>query len=336
MKYWNCFLILLLLITRSHTYAQVIDEIDESVGIVEWQFPTSEAAQLQTHLLQKELGEKENIKNAIYPNLSEVNEGSSPYEIEKFAQHAINVYKSFVAGRSHFSKPFLINISDYTPYIIKKLINEGVRIFSFSSVIRDFEWEALEDLIKSNPDVLFFVSTAHISGNSIPQEKLNETPSRLAFEKVPNVILVGCLEYYAYHIEAHDQGKTLGSKENPYSIDNQPVKKATQYFMMNCRSSGVFAKRFGGTSAATPYLASLASMTLKYLKSKNLPLTRSNVLGQMKRLFHKTFAIEKDRSLREVSFFSIDTILKNAGEPLITDRIWIHGYSEFPKALTFQ
>ena len=130
--------------------------IDESIGIVEWQFPTSESqwSTLQTHARQQLFRETVGLGSAFFPNLSEANVDIATPQLEKYIQHANNVYNSYVAGRSDFPRPFLLNFSDATPNAIQSLINAGVRIFSFSSVTRDFEWTALEDVIKTSPEVL--------------------------------------------------------------------------------------------------------------------------------------------------------------------------------------
>lgn len=312
--------------------------IDESVGIVEWQFPWETADQLATHPLQNVLRSDPAFatSTAIYPNWASGGRRPAPgsERNDPISKHGAGVYGSFVAGRRQFTKPLLLNLNDDTPRVLERMIREGVRVFSFSSAIRGQESKLskeLEKVIKNHPEVLFFVATPHIAGNNIPVGELNETPSRLALQGVPNVILVGCLEHYPDNILADQSGKKLGTAKNPFVIDNQPFTGAQQLFMMNGRSTqAVGGLPNGGTSAATAHLASLTSMVITSMKSRGLPIKRENIMRELKSLMHKTKAQEKNGTIKDVEYFTIDTILANAKAPLITESIWLPGYTGFP------
>lgn len=295
--------------------------VSGGIAFVEWQFPGDEERRLEVHPVQQVVaGALDDAgKRAFFPFRSEL---VTEPELRDLTQHGLDVFLTYRLGRAEFEKPFLLNFSSSLPAAMEELIARGVRFFSFSSVVRGIRWAELESVIRRNPEVLVFVSTAHIAENDVPLAELSESPSALALEQTPNMVLVGCGEMYRYHGNAATEGREFGTAGNPVAIDNQPTGGLGKYHMLNCRSVEPFAPGFGGTSAAAPALATLAHHVHRQLEAKGLPLTRENLLLNLDKVMHSMTAAEKDGSIRQISVFTLDTVLANQGRELITEKIW--------------
>lgn len=103
-----------------------------AAALVEWQFPVENRSTLET------------IAPALYPNVSELNANDPIENLTRLTNHAKWVASTYEAGRGDGPAPFLLNFSDALPQVIETLIKGGVRVFSFSSSMRDVQWEALE------------------------------------------------------------------------------------------------------------------------------------------------------------------------------------------------
>ena len=149
--------------------------VQDSVALVDWQFPTTASTEIRVHPLQRLLLQDKahaSLRPAFYPHLSEENAKDSERGLAKLVQHAERTYRAYVAGRKRLGWPFLLNISEKTPAAMRLLIAHGVRVFSFSSGSKT-RLAGLEAVVRDHPAVLFVVATPHISGNSI-------TPCRAA------------------------------------------------------------------------------------------------------------------------------------------------------------
>lgn len=308
-------------------------------ALVEWQFPTAVTDGLRVDPLQERLCRDESLallRPAFYPQLSEENSKESELGLARLVKHAERVYLAYAAGREQLERPFLVNISTATPDALRALIQNGVRIVSFS-VGSKSRLAGLDDVVREYPEVLFVVSTPHISGNSISVEELDERPSVLAARGFANVILAGCLEYYSDDIEADRAGRTMGTKDTPFHVVNQPVAPAArQVFMMTGASTRSFAEGFGGSSAAAAHLASLLAMILAHRSALGQPTTAADLLAELDRVTHRTLAREKSGDIHEVRYFTLDTILLNAHRPLVTEAIWWGGLTGYPEPVAFQ
>lgn len=290
-----------------------------SVALIEWQFPTSPS--LSVHPLQQRVAEDASLAPALYPNLSEANATESEWGLSRLVEHAERVHHAFVAGRDGIDPPFLLNISTRTPDAVRAVVAHGARVVSSSAGSTD-TLTGLEAVVAEHPDVLFVAATPHISGNSIPVEAIGELPSILAVRGVPNVILAGCVEFYGDGVDAARAGQPLGTEQNPLHVDNQPAGDARQVFLLSCRSTRAFAEGLGGTSAAAPHLASLLALIVGARTARGLPTSTDDAWADLDRVTHRGLAREKTGEVREVSFFTLDTVLLAAGRPLVTESIW--------------
>ena len=297
------------------------------VALVEWQFPLeADADGLRAHPHQRALTEDPHhaaMRPAFFPALSDENQSETAHMMNKLTRHARQVSQSFGAGRESSMPPFLLNISAVLPDALEHLIaHEAVRILSFSSGSKS-RLAGLDALLVAHPEVVLVAATPHISGNHDSVELLAERPSILAARGVPNVVLAGCLAFYEDGVEADRAGQPLGSRDNPFSIDNQPVQvEAPQVFMMNCRSGASFAPGAGATSAAAPHLANLLALIGERLAARGAPPTAGEMLAGLAAVTHRAWAREKTGEVHEVRYFTLDTILVNAGRPLVTEAIW--------------
>jgi hypothetical protein len=314
-----------------------------AVALIEWQFPVDQPPGLPIHPLQRNWlshPEAVDFSPALYPNLSEESKKETPYGLARLTKHGERCARTYAAGRANFTPPFLLNVSTTTPNAVQALIKAGVRIFCFSIGGRGEDARLLEWVpatVRDNPDVLFVVSTPHISGNSISVEKLNETPSVLAGKGHKNILLVGALRFYEEDIKAQRAGRKLGSVDNPFFVDSQPANKnVPQVFMMNDKSTREFVEGFSGTSAAAPHLASLLGLIAEDLvrKGSKTPLSSAALLAELNRVTHHAAATEKSHEIHDVSYFTLDTILFNAGRPLISKAIWGEFVKESPAPLS--
>lgn len=308
-----------------------------AVALVEWQFPTSPSAAIRVHSRQAALRDdpaRAPRRPAFYPELSEQNTDEGESALARLVRHAERTYQAYAAGRPQFAPPFLVNISKETPGALRAVIAEGVRIVAFSSGAKT-TLAGLDEVVREHPEVLFVVATPHISGNSISVEALDERPSVLSTRGHRNVLLAGCLRYYEADLEAERAGQTLGTRENPFTVTNQPVaSEARQVFMMSCESTRAFAEGFGETSAAAPHLASLLELAHARRAARGLTSTASELLAELARVTHRTWAREKSAEVHEVPFFTLDTVLLNARRPLVTERVWWGGIAGHPAPIS--
>lgn len=297
------------------------------VALVEWQFPMDGslgADSRQAALVADPAFAP--LRPAFYPTLSEENASEGEHMMGKLMTHATQVAQSYAAGREALAPPFLLNISEMLPRALELLIaKENVRIVSLSSGSKT-RLAGLDDVLRGHPEVLLVTATPHISGNSIGVDELGERPSVLATRGFPNVVLAGCLSFDADGLEADRAGRPLGSAENPFWIDNQPAwaawGAAAQVFMMSCRSGFSFAPGAGATSAAAPHLASLLALVGNRLAARGEAVEAGAMLAGLAELTHRAMAREKTGEVREVAYFTIDTVLLNARRPLVTEAIW--------------
>lgn len=296
-----------------------------AVAIVDWQFPMAGDPGVAVHPRQRELlanPARRSLLPALHPNLSEANASSSEWSLERLGKHARRCAASFALGRTDASA-FLLNVSAATPAVLEVLADEGLRIVSMSIGGRDEEARHLdwvERLARAHPELLFVVSTPHISGNSITVEALGEVPSVLATRGLPNVLLVGVLRDHDLEDPALPPP---GTKERPFHVDNQPVgESARQVYMVNGRSTRVFVEGFGGTSAAAPHLAALLALIATHRQSRGETIDASALLEELDALCLSVWAREKSGHVHEVKSFTLDTVLLNAGRPLVSEAIW--------------
>lgn len=309
----------------SHGPRQTGGALSSSVALVDWQFPHESSPTLPVHPRQRALIQDPDalaLRPALYPGLSEESEAAKPGGLARLTLHGTRCAGSYAVGREQFTAPFLLNVSTATPAALRRLIDEGLRIVCFSIGARAEEaphlaW--LEKLVRERPEVLFLVGTPHISGNGISVETLDEVPSSLA-GRHENVLLVGALAFYDYQLDEKVEAR-LGTKENPFHVDNQP-STARQLYMMNPRSTRVFVEGFGGTSAAAPHLASLLSLVAEARIARGEVVDARSLLKDVEALTHRTMAREKSGLIHEVSYFTLDSILLNAGRPLVHRSIW--------------
>ncbi|MFC1610941.1 hypothetical protein ACFL6C_08275 [Myxococcota bacterium] len=313
--------------------------IDEAVAIIEHQWTVEEEPRLAVHPLQTELNSESRfaLKSAFYPNwggiLDDARDPDAAYQ-EGYKVHDERVYATQKAGRSTQVNPFLLNLSRNLPEAIEQLIEAGVKVFSISiAVCRGARWRELDTVIRAHPDVLFFVANAHIDGNNTTLKELKDYPQYMALEGVPNVILVGTMDYYRSHVATHRDGMSLGSTDNPFDIHTQPANDACQYFMVGTRAPKQAFNGEGASSGATPLLASLTGLVIKSMKARGIPLQRDRILEELEKLFHRAHAREKDGRVHEVSYFTIDTLRLNAGEDPLPDATWWDDVLEHPQPL---
>jgi hypothetical protein len=311
-----------------------------SVALIEWQFPAETNSLLRVHPLQAEwLGTPSQaaLWPALYPQISEASKVESSQSLKRLMKHGERCALAFMLNRKTFTPPFLINVSESTPAVVQNLISAGVRIFCFSIGGRGEDAKLLkwiDSMVQDHPEVLFIVSTPHISGNSIGVQELGEIPSVLATQGRKNVLLVGALRFYDQNIEQHRAGQILGTAANPFFIDNQPVDThVQQVFIMNDLSTREFVEGFSGTSAAAPHLAGLLGLVAEHLVNQSKPVTADALLAELGRITHRTMAKEKSGVVHEISYFTLDTLLLNAGEPLLKKKIWGEFINESPTPL---
>lgn len=300
-----------------------------AVAIVDWQFPVEQPPTLSIPPLQRRwLAEAVPFAPALYPNLSEASKAENPHALARLTKHGSRCARAYAAGRSRFNPPFLLNASVTTPAAVQALIRAGVRIFCLSIASNEADSRLLQwtkTVATEHPDVLLVVSTPHISGNSISVEQIAELPSILAIRGQKNVLLVGVLQFYDDTIRAHREGHKAGTAANPFYIDNQPAgANAQQVFMLNDRSTREFVEGFSGTSAAAPHLASLLGLLAEDLVRSGhpTPLSADVLLKSLDAVLHRAEAKQKTGEVHGVSYFTLDTILRNAVRPLITSAIW--------------
>jgi hypothetical protein len=311
-----------------------------SVALIEWQFPTETNSLLRVHPLQAEFlrtpGQAA-LWPALYPQMSEASKAESSQGLNRLTKHGERCALAFILNRKSFTPPFLINVAESTPAVVQNLINAGVRIFCFSIGAKGEDAKLLkwiDGMVQDHPEVLFVVSTPHISGNSISVQELGEIPSVLAAQGRKNVLLVGALRFYDQNIEQHKAGQILGTAANPFFINNQPVDTSVrQVFIMNDLSTREFVEGFSGTSAAAPHLASLLGLVAENLVKQSKPVTADALLAELAQITHHTMAQEKSGVVHEVSYFTLDTLLLNAGEPLLRKKIWGDFINEAPVPL---
>jgi hypothetical protein len=311
-----------------------------AVALIEWQFPTDQPPSLPIHPQQRRwLSCPQSLAfgPSLYPNLSEESKKQTAYGLNRLTKHGERCAHAYAAGRVNFTPPFLLNVSTATPQAVKTLIQAGVRIFCFSIGGRGEDARLLawvESAARDNRDVLFVVSTPHISGNSISVEKLAEVPSVLATRGISNILLVGVLRFYEDNLQMHRDGRRLGSADNPFSVDNQPVNTdVPQIFMMNDMSIREFVDGISGTSVAAPQLASLLGLIAEELLRQGKPVTATTLQAELRRITHRTHAREKSGEVHVVSYFTQDTVLLNAGRPLISKAIWGELLNDAPAPL---
>lgn len=330
----------ILLLSVSMAFAQLSGSLDESVALVEWQFPIE--SPLELHPFQSQLLTDScclHLHPALAPNLSEINTGDSPDLLNKLTHHAQSLYWSYVAGRQRYNPPFQLNFSVVTPQAIETLIQAGVRIFSLSSAIPDTSWKEFEQVIRKYPQVFFILSIPHISGNSLAIEAMDEFPIRLVKENLPNLVLAGEIKAYSFHIEKHRSGIFLGSEENPFDIVNQPGGEShPRFYMLHTVSTAALGiSTRGGTSIAAPHLAHLISLALADLKSKGQETSVEATLKHLQFIMNETVAVDKvaREAGRKIFYFTLDTVLANLGEPLKTEAVWNFGVAPLSNPKVF-
>lgn len=313
---------------RSHgTGGSVNGAASGAAVLVEWQFPMEETSGLPVNPLQRQFiadPSRAALRPALHPGMSEKSEHETEYARTRLIRHATRVANSYIAGRENFTPPFLANVSTATPETLRELIGQGVRIVSFSIGSRGSEdFVGIEDLVREHPEVLFLVSTPHISGNSIGVEALGELPSMLAARGHANILLVGAIDFYDENIERHRAGHPIGSPGNPFFINNQPAPTgARQVFMLTPASINTFCEAAGGTSTAAPCLAALLGLVADKLQARGRIVDAATLIAELDRLTHKAMVREKTDEVREASYFTLDTLLLNAGHPLATAATW--------------
>lgn len=300
---------------------QIADDVP-GIALVEWQFPTTTTADLRVDPLQEQLiAEDARRARAFYPNLSTENKREDDYGLKTLTDHAESSYRAYAAGRADAAPPFLLNISPRLPAALQAVIDHGVRVVSFS-VGSKHRLDGLDDVVRANPGVLFVVSTPHLPSDEQSVEAFGERPSVLATGGFPNVLLAGCLRYRGTQIDDDRAGKPLGTAANPFLVENQPTATTTpQRFMMSCDSSRMYGGA-GSTSSAAPHLASLLQLILERRSDLGLTTTAADALADLDRVTHRAMAVEESGEVHEVSYFTLDTVLLNAHQPLLTDSIW--------------
>ncbi len=273
-----------------------------SAAIVEWDFAPE--GKYKVNPLQAEVQNLPHLKDSFYPNKSPYHDSVG----DNYRGHSELVYKTHVLGRTKFNPPFLINISRHLPEVIEALVDKGVRIFSFSIGFLDrTTWKEFEDAVIRHPEVLFIVATPHYPGKITTIRELDEYPSKLTLlPSVKNVLLAGCLSYNGMG------AKERGSKENPYTIDNEQTEAAPIFYLRYCNMVGTYSgSPFGGTSAAAPTMATLSSLLLQKLPKKSQKA--SQLLTEMTKLMKKTYAVESTEGgprLKQVRYFDFETVFQ--------------------------
>lgn len=319
-------LLILITLLPSFSYGQRRTNIDESIAIIDAEFPTRRSRHVQVHPLQEKLS---NGDGAFYPNKPTsdlpIVLDLEPEALKRLNKHGLDAYKSIVAGRTTFPKPFLMNESSNLATGMQSVIDAGVRVFSISMGFELINEASIEAVIRKNPEVIFVVSTPHIAGNSITVKELNQTPSRLAL-RYKNVILAGSMEFRNYHLEREGERGPVGSRNNDFEITSQESERAREYFMLNTETSQEFAPGFGQSSAAAPHLANLLSLVIRKLKASGEPTTRDRIIENLDAIMHEAFGSPAYHKTKRVKFFTLDTVLANLRKPLITNKIWPPNY----------
>jgi hypothetical protein len=311
--------------------------LEETAGIIEYVFRDSEGI----HPLQQQIVDD--------PAFDALDEAFAPHvtadiadiaELGAYAQrlsdHAEQVEDTFIAGRAGVSA-FELNISKtVTPKAVQELIDRGVRVFSLSFGLQSDTWPELRTVMEHNPEVLFFVATPHIAGNSISTWELNEPPSMFARD-LPNVVLAGALKHHRYHAERHGEGLRIGTEANPFAVDSQPAEGARQYFMLQPSSTSRFTETpFDNTSAAAPSLAALATMAIRFLREQGIEPTREAILATLDSVMGQTVGHPKEGAPVALPYFTLDTLLLNSSQPLVPEATWgpFLAQAEPPKGFT--